>query len=438
MRRCTKETKMGRDQVKVSIIIPTYNRQDVLVRCIESVQRQTLKEIEIICIDDGSTDNTRTTIQNLINKDNRIHYYYQRNQGAGMARNKGIRKSRGQYIAFLDSDDQYHDKKSLQKLYQLGKERVADVCAGMLVSNINGRLSVDFTKDIETINERFVPFTEHQNVLGFTSFFYRREFLVDNNIFFPKYRYSEDPLFLMDVLISAGGYWFKPIVFYEILGHERFGYMSDMQIREALMATYKMLKVASQRGFPLLYKRLIDTLNRDYYDGIMHNLNQDNLQLLVQIMRFNSGSKYCRKIELLEDIQVAASTYADDHGSRTLPGNIKWELAFIQKNIPMLENYFVERNISRVVLYGLGKYGSAFYNLINNTKVEIVAFVDKLKRKFMGYQTIRPEDDFPLHDTIVIAMQYAEGAFKMMEEKGEDRIILFSEIIDSLCEGKNE
>ncbi|EEB73891.1 glycosyltransferase family 2 protein [Thermococcus sp. AM4] len=94
---------MGRP--KISIILPTYNRGYIIGRTIRSVLDQTFKDFELIIIDDGSTDNTKNIVEIYKEKDNRIRYIrHKRNLGANAARNTGIKKSRGEYIAFIDSD----------------------------------------------------------------------------------------------------------------------------------------------------------------------------------------------------------------------------------------------------------------------------------------------------------------------------------------------
>lgn len=91
----------------VSVIIPTYNRADCICAGIDSVLAQTYKDYEVIVVDDGSTDNTKQVLQPYIDR-NRIEYIYQKNAGCAAARNSGIRISRGEWIAFLDSDDRWH------------------------------------------------------------------------------------------------------------------------------------------------------------------------------------------------------------------------------------------------------------------------------------------------------------------------------------------
>ena len=94
---------MINDEPKISIIIPTYNQAEYLQEAIESVLNQTYKNIEIIIIDDGSTDNTLKVVNSF--NDNKIIFIQQRNKGASSARNTGIKEANGEYIAFLDSDD---------------------------------------------------------------------------------------------------------------------------------------------------------------------------------------------------------------------------------------------------------------------------------------------------------------------------------------------
>ncbi len=103
---------------KVSVIIPTYNRAKFLPRALESVLRQTYRDFEIIIVDDGSTDNTKEIVESYINLQTRqpvnpltIRYVYQENKGPGAARNTGIKQARGEYIAFLDSDDMWSQER---------------------------------------------------------------------------------------------------------------------------------------------------------------------------------------------------------------------------------------------------------------------------------------------------------------------------------------
>jgi len=90
---------------KISVIIPVYNTEKYLKECLESIINQTLTDIEIICINDGSTDNSLDILNSYANSDKRIKVFSQKNQGQGTARNYGMKIATGDYIHFMDSDD---------------------------------------------------------------------------------------------------------------------------------------------------------------------------------------------------------------------------------------------------------------------------------------------------------------------------------------------
>lgn len=112
---------------KVSVIIPVYNVEDYLRECLDSIIQQTLREIEIICVDDGSTDSSFSILKEYADRDNRITLVRQNNLHAGVARNAGIMLAKGEYLSFLDADD-FFDLKMLEECYSRLKEDSSDVC----------------------------------------------------------------------------------------------------------------------------------------------------------------------------------------------------------------------------------------------------------------------------------------------------------------------
>jgi glycosyltransferase involved in cell wall biosynthesis len=106
---------------RVSVVIPTYNRADKVRGCIESVLNQTLTDLEVIVVDDGSSDDTGKILADIYG--GKIRYFYQRNQGASVARNKGIEEAKGEWIAFLDSDDLWEPAKLEWQLKTLDRFR---------------------------------------------------------------------------------------------------------------------------------------------------------------------------------------------------------------------------------------------------------------------------------------------------------------------------
>ena len=103
--------------VKVSVIVPVYNNEEYLDKCLSSLIGQSLEDIEIICVNDGSVDSSLDILNNYKQKDNRIVVLSQENQGAGASRNNGIDIANGEYISFVDADD-WLEENALKKLYE--------------------------------------------------------------------------------------------------------------------------------------------------------------------------------------------------------------------------------------------------------------------------------------------------------------------------------
>lgn len=114
------------ESCKVSVIIPVYQSQRYLRQCLDSVVGQTLKEIEIICVDDGSFDGSAQILREYASKDGRLRVIRQENAGAGAARNRGLLEASGEYLSFLDADD-FFEPDMLERAYRRAKEGAAQV-----------------------------------------------------------------------------------------------------------------------------------------------------------------------------------------------------------------------------------------------------------------------------------------------------------------------
>lgn len=117
---------MDNHDIKVSVVMPIYNAGDYLTRAIGDVLRQSLTELELICVNDGSTDNSLSIIKSFMKKDQRIKLINQQNAGTSVARNVGIEAAVGQYIIFLDADD-FYEKDLLKLLYEAAEKDNLDV-----------------------------------------------------------------------------------------------------------------------------------------------------------------------------------------------------------------------------------------------------------------------------------------------------------------------
>ena len=152
------KSENGVDTPKISIIIPVYNSEKYLDECIESVTNQTLKEIEIICVNDGSKDNSIDILKKHQEKDPRVIIIDKKNAGVSAARNNGINIARGEYIEFLDSDD-YIDEETCETAYNMIKNEDADIlCFGW--KNFTDDESTTFRKDCKLGKEIFTDWIE--------------------------------------------------------------------------------------------------------------------------------------------------------------------------------------------------------------------------------------------------------------------------------------
>lgn len=117
-------------EIKVSVIIPIYNMERYLEESMNSVMNQTMKEIEIVCVDDGSTDRSLEILNRYKANNVCIEILIQKNQGSGAARNAGIGVARGEFVAFMDPDDYYAENDVLEYLYNCAKRERVNVCGG--------------------------------------------------------------------------------------------------------------------------------------------------------------------------------------------------------------------------------------------------------------------------------------------------------------------
>lgn len=182
----------------VSIIIPVYNVAKYLCDCVQSVQCQTYKEIEIILVDDGSTDDSGLICERLATESEHIKVVHQTNQGLSAARNTGINHATGEYLAFLDGDDEYLLADGLQRLVWKAEETHADVILFQGVDVYPNRQGVRQPYDINYI-ENHPPMDVFGQLVATQSFqmsacfqLLRRDYIISNRLYFEIGLLSED------------------------------------------------------------------------------------------------------------------------------------------------------------------------------------------------------------------------------------------------------
>ena len=180
---------------KVSIIIPVYNTEKYLRKSLDSVCNQTLSNIEIICINDCSTDKSMDILKEYFLKDERIKIIdFKENKGAAAARNTGIDEANGEYIGFVDSDD-FVDIDFYEKLYNAAIEENSDIAKGSYLYSKNNFVSDTINNMIETEKTNFA--------MEYCSAIFKKDFLEKNNIDFPSIVDLEDPVFAFTCAIKS-------------------------------------------------------------------------------------------------------------------------------------------------------------------------------------------------------------------------------------------
>ncbi len=219
----------------VSVIIPVYNVEKYLARCIDSVLEQTVKDIEVILIDDGSTDKSSVICDQYALADPRINVIHKDNGGLASARNAGLHIAKGKYVFFLDSDD-WLERDGLKILYDKGEEYNVDfVRFRPFRSGLPGKaehvparlekvreLSEGYYNKDRIISEVYPRLlaTSHLTmgaIVGVWESLYRRDFLNKNGLFFhEEIRYSEDLIFSAELVRAADSFYYidSPCVYH--------------------------------------------------------------------------------------------------------------------------------------------------------------------------------------------------------------------------------
>lgn len=192
--------------------MPVYNVQDYLSACLDCVVEQTLKEIEIICVDDGSTDDSSAILKRYAEKDQRIKVLYQKNQFAGAARNLGLQQAVGKYVIFWDSDDLF-DRQALEKLYNQCEEDQAEIgiCGAKRMDNASGLIYFSNFYAVKKMLPEKRPFSKReisQYLFNFTTNvpwnkMFLRTFVQKHQLEFQTLRQANDVYFSMVSLFLA-------------------------------------------------------------------------------------------------------------------------------------------------------------------------------------------------------------------------------------------
>ena len=267
------------NKTKVSVIIPVYNLEKYLPKCLDSLLNQTLKDIEIICVDDGSSDNSYNILSEYKRKDYRVSVISQKNAGAGAARNVGAKLATGKYISFLDGDD-FFELDKLESEYRKAEETKSEIVVSL--ANKYYEDKKEYIKADWITKRKFIPPYEPFNYRQLThSVFYTftgwawdklflRSFILENNLQFQEQRTSNDLFFTYSALIIAKRISLAPV----ILSHQR------ENIKSSLSKT-------REKSWYCFYDALIALKDKIVQLGLFEELERDFVNYALNFTKWN-------------------------------------------------------------------------------------------------------------------------------------------------------
>lgn len=279
---------------KLSIIIPVYNCEQYIEQSIRSIQKQTIKELEVICVNDGSIDHSVEIIQQLQMEDERILLYNQKNQGSGSARNLGLDHAVGEYIAFLDADDYYLKADALESMYNVCKRHQVPVCGTCLRIERGGVTVLD--KEFQSFigashNNDILLYDNYQFDYGYCGFIFERALICKNKIRFPLYRRFQDPVFMVRAMYAAEKFCFIDKALYVYRAPNVLLRFHINNVIDLLRGLSDNLQFAVEHNLMILFEHTVERIEYEYADIICHNLSSQSLALLLEIDRFIKANR---------------------------------------------------------------------------------------------------------------------------------------------------
>ena len=416
--------------------MPVYNDAELLDKSINSFLKQTLDDIELICVNDGSDDNSLEILNGFADRYDSIRVLTQPNQGSGKARNYGIREAKGQYIGFLDADDFFIDSDALEKLYEIAFENDAMMVTGNIkLVDDNDKFSpfiyLEYYNDYKVIppEEYGIPWSFYKNI-------YKTEFIRKNNILFPDLLRGQDPVFLAEILAKVDKIYAVPTdvyAYYYISGANQcnttrkrydhmmhykmvFDYLSDSRFDEIRHRfRYEMIGFISMMGIEggedilnatrEIFKdepKLLNDFETAFYLKHMH----DELKDLVKIDDV--------KISIVSDADVELNQTFKNYeivSTRDL-NEIKGDYVYLHNSQEKLDEDFLEaayknilyndadllifgtNNLLRPVLKGKRTYKFTFdYNFIKEYLFDLICEPKLYKKEFLIEQNLDLSND---------------------------------------------
>ena len=288
--------------IKISIITTTFNCVNFIEQSLNSALEQTLQEIEIVCIDGGSTDGTIEFINQKVSIDNRVKLYLQEGDGIGAAKNTGIRKAVGEYITFLDADDWYVDPDALNIMYTKAKQNHAKICGALRsILELDGNISYDplHRDDLKfVVDGKWIDYRDRQYDYHFHSYIYDREMILSSDARFAETCCYDDTHFFIRAMLQAEKFYIVPVEMYRYRMGKPYIW-NDKQCIDALTSLLDQLKLTDVNELEMLHWITMQRINYDYKENFVNSVKGGNIETLALLLACNNAvnNDLIRKME---------------------------------------------------------------------------------------------------------------------------------------------
>lgn len=435
--------------IKVSVIMPVFNAEKYLSLALESVLHQTLREIEVICVDDGSTDRSLEILRSYQKKDNRITILRQKNSYAGVARNYGMSVARGKYLSFLDADD-YFIPEMLEKAYCNAEEQKADLVifgGEYFQEDINHRTPFPALLREENIpeGEGFDNREKLEKLMTITTpapwnKLFLRTFIDKYQLKFQSSKRVNDLFFVELALACADkiGIVRENLIYYRsdnqhsLQGSKK---GSSEQFADVLMDLQSKLQELR------LYDKVKKSFQNLCIENCFYNLESihdaDEFEKMYNALK----TRIFMELHILDTDQQDYFNRQDYEKYQYImmhsPVQYWMDQCHSQNGRQYLFPYQMIPKGSRIALYGGGQVGKAFFRQMEKTQYcELAAWVDRNVREAEGRTLYTPEDmDWNTCDYVVIAIEAEKRAevikIELRQNYGipSDKLIWYNPIV---------
>lgn len=425
----------------ISIIIPVYNAEQYLRECLDSALAQTVKEKEIICIDDGSTDGSYLILQNYQADYKQIRVLRQGNSGPGKARNVGLENAKGEYVCFLDADDYYMDKTALEQMIEACRIHKVKVCGSFRNRECeNGKVEKfdlhrakcnGFPKGV------ILEYSDYQEDYYYQNYIFCLDILKKNRIFFPNYRRYQDPPFFLRVMLVAKRMYILPVELYCYrVGHQDWS-THEKFIAHTLKGIRDNMKLSKENKLFDLQKKLTARINQEFYWPIANAFTEEIYNLLCEIEKEVEG-RDCTIVHLAEishyyKLRTSYNKLQSQYNELCASYYIMRMLVETRYKGIRIEKYLQSIQITNISIYGLGTFGMALYNELKHSKINILYAIDKKNINIKDLIVFADMNDIQECDAIIVTpLKECNHIANELKKKTEIAVYTLIEILNEV------